>query len=221
MNLPRIFVDKPITTVMVFLGILAIGLVSLARLPLDLFPDIENPVISVITQYPGASAKDVETNVTKEIENSLSIVNRLDKITSTSIDNISVVQCQFKWGTDLDEAANDMRNLLELTKRNLPDDADTPIIFKFGSNMFPVLIYGITARESYMGLNKLIDKKVADPLKRLPGVGTVMVMGGPIRQVQVKIDPRRLEAYHLSIDQIAGVLAAENLTMPVGDIKMG
>ncbi|HFE63758.1 MAG TPA: efflux RND transporter permease subunit, partial [Caldithrix sp.] len=221
MNLPKLFVDKPITTIMVFMGILSIGLVSMMKLPIDLFPDIENPVISVITQYPGASAKDVETNVTKKIESSLSTVNKLDEITSTSIDNVSVIQCKFKWGTDLDEAANDIRNLLELAKRDLPDDADTPILFKFGSNMFPVLIYGVTATESYNGLDKLIEKKLADPLKRLPGVGTVMVMGGPIRQVRVEIDPMRLEAYHLSIDQIAGILAAENLTMPVGDIKMG
>ncbi len=221
MNLPKLFVDRPITTIMVFLGVLAIGMVSLVRLPIDLFPDIENPVISVITQYPGASAKDVETNVTKKIESSLSTVNKLDEITSTSIDNVSVIQCKFKWGTDLDEAANDIRNLLEMAKRDLPNDADTPILFKFGSNMFPVLIYGVTADESYNGLDKLIDKKVADPLKRLPGVGTVMIMGGPIRQVRVEIDPKQLEAYHLSIDQIARVLAAENLTMPVGNIKMG
>jgi len=221
MNLPRIFVDRPITTIMVFLGIMAIGLVSISRLPIDLFPEIENPVISVVTRYPGASAREVEINVTKEIESALSTVNRLDKITSTSIDNLSVVQCQFKWGTNLDEAANDMRNMLEFSKRNLPTDAETPIIFKFGSNMFPVLIYGVTARESYLGLEKLIEKKVADPLKRIPGVGTVMVFGGPIRQIKIEIDPRKLEAYHLTIDQIAQTLAAENVTMPVGDIKMG
>ncbi len=221
MNLPKIFVDRPITTIMIFLGILAIGLVSLSRLPIDLLPEIEMPVISVLTQYPGASARDVETNVTEEIETLLSTVNKLDKITSVSIDNMSVVQCQFKWGTDLDEAANDIRNLLELAKRNLPDDVETPIIFKFGSNMFPVLIMGVNAEESYMGLNKLIEKEIANPLKRIPGVGTVMVYGGPVRQIRIDIDPRRLEAYNLTIDQIAGILAAENLNMPTGSIKMG
>jgi len=136
MNLPKLFVDRPITTIMVFLAVLAIGLVSLAKLPIDLLPDIENPVISVITQYPGASAKDVETNVTKKIESSLSTVNKLDEITSTSIDNVSVIQCKFKWGTDLDEAANDIRNLLEIAKRDLPDDAETPYLFKFGRICF-------------------------------------------------------------------------------------
>ena len=221
MNLPRIFVDRPITTIMVFLGILAIGIVAIARLPLDLFPEIENPVISVVTYYPGASALDVETNVTKEIESTLSTVNRLDKITSTSIDNLSVVQCQFKWGTNLDEAANDIRNMLEIAKRNLPSGAETPTIFKFGSSMFPVLIYGITADESYEGLNKIVENRIADPLKRLPGVGAVMAFGGPIRQIRVEIDPRKLDAYHLTIDQIAQVLAAENITLPAGDIKMG
>lgn len=221
MNLPKIFVNRPITTIMVFLGIMAIGLVSLMKLPIDLFPDIENPVISVITQYPGASAKDIETNITKKLETYLTTVNKLDELTSTSIDNVSVIQCKFKWGTDLDEAANDIRNQLEIAKRDLPEDAETPILFKFGSNMFPVLIYGVSAKESYFGLDKLIDKKIADPLKRIPGVGTVMAIGGPIRQIRVEIDPEKLEAYHLSIDQIAKILAAENMTLPTGDIKMG
>ncbi|HGY54957.1 MAG TPA: efflux RND transporter permease subunit [Caldithrix abyssi] len=221
MNLPKLFVDRPVTTIMVFLGILAIGIVSVSKLPIDLFPEIENPVISVLTQYPGASAKDVETNVTKKIESWLSTVNELDKITSTSIDNMSIVQCQFKWGANLDEAANDIRNLLEMSKREMPADAEPPFIFKFGSNMFPILVYGITAEESYEGLNKLIEKKIADPLKRLPGVGAVLPMGAPIRQILVKIDPAKLEAYNLSIERLAGSLAAENLTLPVGNLRMG
>ena len=221
MNLPKLFVDRPVTTIMVFLGILAIGIVSVSKLPIDLFPEIENPVISVLTQYPGASAKDVETNVTKKIESWLSTVNELDKITSTSIDNMSIVQCQFKWGANLDEAANDIRNLLEMSKREMPADAEPPFIFKFGSNMFPILVYGITAEESYEGLNKLIEKKIADPLKRLPGAGAVLPMGAPIRQIQVKIDPAKLEAYNLSIERLAGSLAAENLTLPVGNLRMG
>ncbi len=221
MNLPKLFVDRPVTTIMVFLGILAIGVVSMSKLPIDLFPEIENPVISVVTQYPGASAKDVEMNVTKKIESWLSTANELDKITSTSIDNLSIVQCQFKWGANLDEAANDIRNLLEMSKREMPDDIVPPFLFKFGSEMFPVLVYGITAKESYFGLDKLVEKKIADPLKRIPGVGAVMAMGTPIRQIHVKIDPAKLEAYHLSINRLAGALAAENLTVPTGTIKMG
>lgn len=221
MNLPKLFVDRPITTIMVFLGIMAVGLVSLTKLPIDLFPEIENPAISIITQYPGASARDVETNVTKKLETFLSTVSNLDEITSTSIDNVSVIQCKFKWGTDLDEAANDLRNQLEMAKRDLPDDAETPILFKFGTNMFPILVYGISADESYFGLDKLIEKRVADPLKRLPGVGTVMAIGGPIREIRIEVDPYKLEAYHLSIGRLAQILAAENFNLPAGDIKMG
>ena len=221
MNLPKLFVDRPVTTIMVFLGILAIGIVSMSKVPIDLFPEIENPVISVLIQYPGASAKDVEANVTKKVESWLSTANELEKITSTSIDNLSIVQCQFKWGANLDEAANDIRNLLEMSKREMPDDILPPFIFKFGSEMFPVLVYGITADESYNGLDKLVEKKIADPLKRIPGVGAVMAMGAPVRQIQVKIDPAKLDAYHLSINRLADALAAENLTMPTGTLTMG
>lgn len=221
MNLAKIFVDRPVATMMLFMAILAVGLFSLYGLPIDLFPEIEPPVISVITQYPGAGARDIETSITKILESSLSSVNKLDKITSISIDNTSAIQLLFDWGTNLDEAANDIRNLLELTKRQLPEEAETPIIFKFGANFFPVLFISVTAEESYFGLNKLVEEKVADPLKRVPGVGTVVTFGGPIRQIQVGIDPKRLEAYNIDIQRVAAALANENITLPTGSIKMG
>lgn len=221
MNLARIFVDRPVATMMLFIAILAIGLFSLYGLPIDLFPEIEPPVISVITQYHGASAKDIEANITKILESSLSSVNKLDKITSISIDNTSAIQLQFDWGTNLDEAANDIRNMLELTKSQLPDEVEAPIIFKFGTNFFPVLFISVTAEESYPGLNKLAEEKIVDPLKRVPGVGTVVAFGGPIRQIQVGIDPKRMEAYNIDIQKVAAALANENITLPAGSIKMG
>lgn len=221
MNLPQIFVDRPVTTIMVFLAIFALGAVSFFGLPIDLFPEIEPPVISVITNWDGASAQDVERNISKEIETGLSSISGLDKITSISIDNLSAVQLQFKWGTNLDEAANEIRNSLEFTKRRLPDDAEEPIIFKFGSNFFPVLFVSVTAEESYLGLNKLIEDRVADKLRRIPGVGTVIIFGGPIREIKVGIDPKRLESYNLDIPTVARAIRAENITLPVGSVKMG
>ena len=221
MNLARMFVDRPVATMMLFIAILAVGLFSLYGLPVDLFPEIEPPIISVVTQYYGASAKDVESNITKLLESSLSSVNKLDKITSISIDNTSAIQLQFDWGTNLDEAANDIRNTLELTKSQLPEEVETPIIFKFGTNFFPVLFISVTAEESYLGLNKLAEEKIADPIKRVPGVGTVITFGGPIRQIQVGIDPKRLEAYNIDIQRVAAALAGENITLPAGSIKMG
>lgn len=221
MNLPELSVRRPITTIMLFMAIMIIGFVSFERLPIDLFPEIEPPVISVLTQYPGASAQDVELNVTKKLESGLSSVTNLKKISSTSIDNISVVSLEFEYGTNLDEASNDIRSALEFTKRNLPDDAEDPVIFKFSTNIFPIMFIAVQANESYIGLNKLVENEILDPLKRVGGVGTVQAYGGPVRQILVSVDEKKLEAYNISVDQIGQVLQAENINLPSGSIKMG
>ncbi len=221
MRLPEVAVRRPISTIMAFLAIIILGFVSFQGLPIDLLPEIEPPFISVLTQYPGASSQDVETNITEKMETALSGVSDLKKLTSTSIDNISVVSLEFEYGTNLDEASNNVRDLLEFVKRDLPDDAETPTIFKFSTNFFPILFVSVTADQSYPGLNKLIQDRVADPLKRIPGVGTVQIFGGPIREIQIRIDPQKLEAYNLSTSQLGQILAAENLTLPTGNIKMG
>jgi len=221
MNLSETSVKRPVLTIILYLGIIVLGFVSYQRLSIDLLPEIELPMISVLTAYPGASAQDIEVNLSKSIEAGLSSVSNLKKVTSTSIDNLSAVILEFEYGCNLDEAANDIRNALELVKRNLPDNADEPIIFKFSTNMMPIVMLGITADESYDGLNKLVDDKIANQLKRLPGVGTVQAIGGPIRQIAVDIDPDKLEAFNLDASRIGNVLAGENLNMPAGSIKMG
>ena len=221
MNLPEVSVRRPITTIMLFVAIIIIGFVSFQRLPIDLFPEIEPPIISVLTQYPGASAQDVELNVSKKIESGLSSVTNLKKIRSTSIDNISVVSLEFEFGSNLDEASNDIRSALEFNKRNLPDDAEDPTIFKFSTNIFPILFIAVQANESYLGLNKLVENEIIDPLKRENGVGTVQAFGGPIRQILVHVDEKKLEAYNISVGQIGQVLQAENINLPSGSIKMG
>jgi HAE1 family hydrophobic/amphiphilic exporter-1 len=206
---------------MLFMGIIIIGYVSFSRLPIDLFPEIEPPIISVLTQYPGASAQDVELNVSKKIESSLSSVTNLKKIRSVSVDNISVVTLEFEYGSNLDEASNDIRSALEFSKRSLPDDAEDPTIFKFSTNIFPILFVAVQAQESYLGLNKIVETEILDPLKRVNGVGTVQAFGGPVRQILVQIDAKKLEAYNITAQQIGQVVQAENLNLPSGAIKMG
>lgn len=221
MNLPELSVKRPVLTIVLYLGIIVLGIVSYQRLSVDMLPEIEPPIISVLTTYRGATAQDIEINVSKRIETGLSSISNLKKIRSTSIDNVSAVTVEFEYGTNLDEAANDIRNALELTKGGLPDGAENPVIFKFSTNMMPVVMLGVTANESYIGLNKLIDDKVSNQLKRIPGVGTVQTIGGPKREIVIDIDPRKLEAYHLSTDRIGQIIGAENLNLPAGSIKMG
>jgi len=221
MNLPEVSVRRPITTIMLFVAIIIIGYVSFSRLPIDLFPEIEPPIISVLTSYPGASAQDVELNVSKKIESGLSSVTNLKKIRSVSVDNISVVTLEFEYGSNLDEASNDIRAALEFSKRNLPDDAEDPVIFKFSTNMMPIIFVAVQADQSYMGLNKFVENEILDPLKRVPGVGTVQAFGGPVRQILVNIDAKKLEAYNITTQQIGQVIQSENINLPSGAIKMG
>ncbi|MGA1875655.1 MAG: efflux RND transporter permease subunit [bacterium] len=221
MNLPELGVRKPITTLMIFLSICLIGIVSFSRLPIDLFPEIEPPAVSVITVYPGAGPEDVETTVTKYIEKALSIVNNLEDITSTSKEGLSMVTCQFEWGTNLDEVTNDIRERLEFAKRELPDDCEEPMIFKFSTSLFPILMFAANARESYPYLKEIIEDRITDHLKRIPGVGATDIIGGLQRQINVELDRGRMEAHHISVNQITNALSEENVTLPVGSMEIG
>jgi HAE1 family hydrophobic/amphiphilic exporter-1 len=221
MKLPEISVRRPVTTVMVFAAITLLGCVAFFRLNLDLLPDIEPPAVSVITPYPGASATDVESEVTKYLEDQLSTTPNLDRLESKSKDNIAIVNCIFNWGTDLDVAVNDIREKIDLAKPDLADGAEDPFIFKFSSSMVPVLIMTVTAEESSPDLYRIVDKQIADPLKRVPGVGAVVYIGGQERQINVHFDREAIDAYHISVQQIRNVLAAENLNLPVGTVKIG
>lgn len=221
MKLPQVAVKRPVFTAMLFVAILLFGVVSLTRLPLDIMPEMELPTLTVITVYPGASADEVEEQVSKKLEKILSGTEHLKEITSQSKENVSFVQLQFEWGTDITSAANNARDLIELVKNKLPRDAHNPIIFKVNSSLMPVLVYGVTANESYNGLYKIVDDEVASKLRKVPGVGSVIVIGAPEREIKVDIDPVKLHAYNLSLNQVATVLKAQNISIPGGNIKVG
>jgi HAE1 family hydrophobic/amphiphilic exporter-1 len=206
---------------MIFTALVMIGAVAFFKVNLDLLPDIEPPAVSVITAYPGASAVDVESEVTKYLEDQLSTTPDLDRLESKSKDNISIVNCIFDWGTDLDVAVNDIREKIDLAKPDIADGAKESFIFKFSSSMVPVMVLTVTAKESSPDLYRIVDKLVADPIKRISGVGAILFVGGQERQINVHFEREALEAYHISIQQIRKVLAAENLNLPAGTVKVG
>jgi len=214
-------VRKPISTILIFIGAIVLGIFSLNRLSIDLYPEVEVPMLSVITAYPGAGAADIEQNITRRLENNLNTVSNLKKIISRSQDNISVVILQFEWGSNLDEASNDVRDALGRVEAYLPDNADKPMIIKFSSTMMPIMYMYATAKESYNGLYKLLDEKIANPLNRIEGVGAVSISGAPQREVQVNVDPRKLETYNLTIEQIGQIIAMENTNIPAGAMDVG
>lgn len=221
MSLYATAVKKPVTTALVFVAIVIFGLFSLTRLSVDLLPEIETNTIMVMTSYAGASAADIEMNVSKPLENVLNSVSDLKHITSQSRENISIITLEFDYGTDIDVATNDVRDKLDVAEPMLPDDVDNPIIFKFGTNDIPIIILSVTAEESTNALYKILDDKVSNPLARISGVGAVSISGTPTREIQVYCDPYKLEAYGVSIEGISAIIAQENRNTPGGSVDIG
>ncbi|MBQ7774060.1 MAG: efflux RND transporter permease subunit [Bacteroidales bacterium] len=221
MSLYQSAVKKPITTALIFVAVSIFGIFSLINIPIDLIPEIETNTIMVMTTYQGANASDIENNVTKPLENVLNSVSDLKHITSTSKENVSVVVLEFEYGTDIDVATNDVRDKLDMVTSALPDNVDTPIIFKFGADDIPILLLSVTAEESTPGLYKILDDVVANPLARISGVGTVSISGAPQRELTIYCDPHKLEAYNIPIETISGIIAAENRNTPAGQIDVG
>lgn len=214
-------VRKPISTILIFVGVIVFGLFSLQKLSIDMYPEMDMPTITVMTTYPGANAADIETNISRVLEDNLNTVDNLKKITSKSSDNISMITLEFEWGSDLDVASNDIRDVIGRTESLLPDEAERPMIFKFSSSMIPVVMLYATANESYEALYKILDDKLVNTLNRVNGVGAVSMMGQPEREIQINIDPRKLDAYGLSVEQLGQIIAAENLDTPAGSIDVG
>ena len=221
MKLSETGVKRPVATLMAFVAVFLLGVIAWQRLAIDMMPEIESPSISVFTRWDGASTEDVEQQITRVIESALGSVTDLDEITSTTSEGVSRVTCQFKWGTELGEAANDMRDLLERAKRRLPDDADDPVMFKFNTANMPILGFSVTATENIEKLEDTVNDDIVDVLKRVPGVGTAEAFGGLERQVNVLLDPAKLSAHGLSVAAIAAAIDADNQTEPAGNVKIG
>ena len=214
-------VKRPIMTTLCFVAVAIFGLFSLSKLPVDLYPDIETNTIMVMTAYPGASASDIENNVTRPLENTLNSVENLKHITSKSSEGVSTITLEFEYGYDIDVLTNDVRDKLDMVTSALPDEVNTPIIFKFSTDMIPILMLSVQAEESRPALYKILDDAVVNPLARIPGVGTVSAMGAAKREINVYCDPNKLDAYNLSIETISSLISAENRNMPGGTFDMG
>ena len=214
-------INKPITTALIFVGIIVFGVFSFSKLPIDQFPAMDIPYVSIMTTYPGANGSEIETNVTKVLENSLNSVDGLKEITSQSKDNISVVSLQLNWGQNLDESVNDVRSAIDMVNDNLPDGCSRPMIFKFSTSNFPIMQYAITAKESYAGLEKILEDNVVNVLNRIDGIGNIALSGTPERYIYIDLDQSKLDAYKISVEQIGQAISANNLNLASGSVKMG
>ena len=213
-------IKNPVTTVLVFVAVMIIGLFCFVQLPVDQFPEMDPPYVMVMTTYPGASASEIETNVSKIMENSLTSVDNLKYINSTSKDNVSLVVLELEWGCDITEAVNDVRSFCDMAKNSLPDGCSSPMVFKFSSSTMPICQYSITADESYPALDKILNDEVIPQLNKINGIGNLSVSGAPDRYVYVDIDQQKLDAYGISLEQVGQVISANNLNLSSGTVKM-
>lgn len=214
-------VKKPVTTALIFVALVVLGLFSFSRLSVDLYPEIELRAVTVMTTYSGASTMDIEQNVTKRLETSLSTVTDLKRINSTSKDNISLITIEFEYGTNMDEAVNDVRSILDMQRNYLPEECDNPIVFKFSSDMMPIMFISANSDVSSKGLYKILEEKVANPINRIDGVASTSISGAPQREIQISTDPNKMQAYGITVEQVANLIAMENRNIPGGTIDVG
>lgn len=214
-------INKPITTGLIFVAVIVLGLFSLTRLPIDQMPEMDPPYVTVMTTYAGANASDIETNITNLVENSLNSVDGLKNITSSSRDNISVVSLEFEWGSNIDEALNDIRSYVDILYDNLPDGVSRPMILKLNSSAMPVMTYGFTAKESYSGLDRILEDNVVNELNRIDGIGNITVSGAPERYVYIDLDPKQLDSYGIPLELVGQAISSNNLDLASGTVKMG
>jgi len=221
MKLAQLSVNRPVTTLMIFIAMVVLGLVSMSMLGLDLMPDIEIPAVSVLTAYQGAGPEEVETLITEPMEDTLSTISGVDEVISVSKEGMSAVTLRFDWGEKIDEHVNDVREKIDLIRDRLPEEAENPLIFKFDLSMIPIAIIAFTAEDSYPDLQDIVDDEIVDPLKRVEGVASVTAGGGLQRQIRVDIDRDKLAALNLSVTEMSLALAAQNISTPGGNIKTG
>ena len=221
MSIYRTAVNRPVSTALIFVAFAIFGVFSLMNTSIALYPDFDANAVMVVSTYPGASSSDVETNLTKLLENSLNGVPNLKNLTTQSKEAVSLIGLEFEYGTDIDEATNEIRDKLSVVNSALPDGASVPVIFKFSADDIPVYIMSATADESMPALEKILDERVVSPLARIKGVGTVSIMAAPEREIQIFCDPVKLQAYGLTVSAISQIIAQENRNIPSGNIDIG
>ena len=223
MNLPDLSIRRPVTITMMILIIMVLGFVALSRIGIDFFPDLQFPEVSILTTYPGAASHEMETIVTRPLEEAVSAVEGIKKLKSRSQEGISIIQVEFMWGTDLAAAAQDIRNMMEQPFDMMPDEVDRPLVLKADMDLLPILYYGLysaTDRDQ-RNLRKLIKDTVEKRLENLPGVASVTISGGLEREILVNVDRSRLKAYNLTIDDLIQTIREQNRDIPGGYLIKG
>lgn len=220
--LSKIAVERPITLLMTTLIFVGFGIYGLQNLRLNLYPDVSFPTITVYTSYEGVAPEDIETLVTRPIEESVGSISGIRRIRSLSSQGASVVKLNFNWGTDLYEAENDVRKQLGFVERSIPDDAQSPLVFSYDPNQEPIVVLTLTSNaRSPRDLRTYANQILEQRIERVNGIASVETSGGLERQINVTIDNEKMRLYDITIAEIAAKLAQENIQVPAGQLSEG
>jgi HAE1 family hydrophobic/amphiphilic exporter-1 len=219
MKLSDLSVNRSITAMMIFVALLVLGFVSYSKMSLDFYPDIEFPVAVVITDYPDVGPKEVESIVTRSIEESLAGINNVETISSTSKEGSSLVVVQFVWGTEMSSAVSDIRERIDILKGLFPDDVETPIVFKFDVSMMPIMVLSVSGGRDISFLREYAEDNLENLFEQIDGVAAARVSGGEKNEIKVELVKNRIDAYGITIDRVVQVLKIENMNVAGGDIS--
>ena len=221
MSIPRLAIHRPITMFMLSATVVLLGLISLTRLPVDLLPDVSFPSITVRVGYPGVGPLEIEELVVRPLEQALAAVPGVEQINSTASEGSGTVRLNFAWGTELNEAADEVRTRIDRIRGRMPEDADPPTIFKFDANSQPIMGIGVEGSYDRVTLRELATNDLSPRLERVAGVASVTVDGGLRRQIQVELSKEKITALNLSVSRITTLLRSENQNIPLGEVDEG
>jgi HAE1 family hydrophobic/amphiphilic exporter-1 len=222
MSLPEFSIHRPVTVLMACLVAILLGAIAFVQIPVDLMPEIDQPTLSINTQYQGVAPEEMETLISRPIEQIVSAAPGVERVSSTSTEGSSSVQVSFVYGTNIEEAANELRSRLDRGRRGLPDDIEPPVLYKFDISQFPILFLTVASTDmDPKELRHFVEKNVVYRFERVNGIGEVRVSGGLRRQIRVDLNLEKLLALDLSVAQVVETIQRENLNRPVGPVREG
>src|SRR3954453_8462059 len=224
MSIPRFAIERPVMMAMISSIVILIGGISLTRLPVDLLPDISQPTVNVRVTYTGVGPLEMEDLIIRPLEQQLSAVSGLDTMYSSANEGNANIQLNFTWGTDLNEAMNDIRTRIDRVRNRLPEDADPPVVQKFDSNAAPIMGLALESTDGALdrvALRELAENVLSQRIERTPGVAAVTVGGGLRRQIHVNLSREKITALDLSVDRVVNILKSENQNIPIGEVYQG
>ncbi len=221
MSIPRTAIERPVTMFMISGVVILLGIMSLSRLPVDLLPDVSYPSLTIRVSYAGVGPLEMEELVTRPIEQAVSATSGVERLESTSSEGSSRVTLNVAWGTDLNAAADDVRNRLDRVRGRLPEEADPPVLFKFDANASPIMGVGVEGNFDRVTLREMAENDLSPRLERVPGVASVSVEGGLRRQIHVELSKEKILALELPVNRVIQLLRSENQNTPLGEIDEG